>query len=72
MSEIQPIDRLSLGHPDDELIQALEPDQLVTATSKPLPRYQLSRNANAALWLLRIFVLSMTVLVVYTFVKGLP
>ena len=69
---MQPIDRLSLGHPDDELIQALEPDQLVAATSKPLPRYRLSRNANVALWLLRIFVLLMTVLVAYTFVKALP
>jgi hypothetical protein len=69
---MQQIDRLSHGHPDDELIQALEPDQLVAATSKPLPRYQLSQIANVALWLLRIFVLLMTALVVYTFVKALP
>lgn len=72
MPPIQPIDRLSQGHPDDELIQALEPDQLVAATSKPLPRYQLSHTANMALWLLRIFVLLMTALVIYTFVKALP
>jgi hypothetical protein len=39
---MQPIDRLSHGHPDEELIQALEPDQLVSETSKPLPRYQLN------------------------------
>jgi hypothetical protein len=69
---MQPADRLSHGHPDDELIQALEPDQLVAATSKPLPRYRLSHTANAALWLLRIFVLLMTALVIYTFVKALP
>jgi Mn2+/Fe2+ NRAMP family transporter len=70
--QMQPIDRLSHGHPDDELVQALEPDQLVAATSMPLPRYQLSRAANVGLWFLRIFVLLMTALVVYTFVKALP
>jgi hypothetical protein len=69
---MQTIDRLSHGHPDDELIQALEPDQLVASTSKPLPRYQLSHTGNVALWLLRIFVLLMTALVIYTFVKALP
>ena len=69
---MQTIDRLSHGHPDDELIQALEPDQLVAATSKPLPRYQLGHTANVALWFLRIFVLLITALVVYTFVKALP
>jgi len=37
-----------------------------------LPRYQLSHAANIALWLLRIFVLMMTALVVYTFIKALP
>jgi hypothetical protein len=68
---MQPPDRLSHGHPDDELIQALEPDQLAAATSKPLPRYHLSRTVNVALWLLRIFVIVMTALVVYTFVKAI-
>jgi hypothetical protein len=72
VSQMQPIDKLSHGHPDDELIQALEPDQLVAATSKPLPLYQLSHAGNAALWLLRIFVLLITALVIYTFVKALP
>ena len=69
---MQSIDRLSHGHPDEELIQALEPDQLFSETSKPLPRYQLGKIANLALWLLRIFVLLMTGLVVYAFVKALP
>jgi hypothetical protein len=69
---MQTTDRLSHGHPDDELIQGLEPDQLVAATSKPLPRYQLSHTANVALWFLRIFVLVITALVIYTFVKALP
>jgi hypothetical protein len=66
------LDRLSHGHPDDELIHALEPDQVVAATSRPLPPYRLSRGGNVALWLLRVFVLLITVLVVYTFIIALP
>jgi hypothetical protein len=66
------LDRLSHGHPDDELIHALEPDQVVAAASRPLPRYQLSSAGNVGLWLLRIFVLLITALVVYTFIIALP
>lgn len=66
------IDRLSQGHPDDELIIALEPDQIVAAASLPLPRYQLGRAGHAALWFLRLFVLVITTLVVYTFIVALP
>jgi hypothetical protein len=66
------LDRLSHGHPDDELIHALEPDQVVAAASRPLPRYQLSRASNVALWLLRVFVLLITALVAYTFIITLP
>jgi hypothetical protein len=66
------LDRLSHGHPDDELIYALEPDQVVAAASRPLPRYRLSRAGKVAVWLLRVFVLLMTGLVVYTFIIALP
>jgi len=66
------LEKLSHGHPDDELIQALEPDQIVAVASRPLPRYQLSSAGNVALWLLRIFVLLITALVVYTFIIALP
>lgn len=66
------LDKLSHGHPDDELIHALEPDQVVAVASRPLPRCQLSSAANIALWLLRIYVLLITALVVYTFVLALP
>ncbi len=65
-------EKLSHGHPDEELIRALEPDQVVAVASRPLPRYQLSRNGNVALWLLRIFVLLITALVIYTFIIALP
>ena len=67
-----PFDRMSHGHPDDELIHALEPDQVVAAASRPLPRYRLSSAGNVALWLLRIFVLIITALVAYTFILALP
>ena len=66
------LDRFANGHPDDELIHALEPDQVVAAASRPLPRYRMSLAGNLALWLLRVFVLLMTVLVVYTFIIALP
>lgn len=66
------LDRLSHGHPEEELIIGLEPDQVVAAMSRPLPRYQMSGAGNLALWLLRIFVLLITALVVYTFVVALP
>jgi hypothetical protein len=59
------------GHPDNELVSALEPDQLVAASSQPLPHYVLSRAANFGLWVLRAFVLVVTALVVYTFVLSL-
>jgi len=66
------LEKLSHGHPDDELIHALEPDQIVAVASRPLPRCQLSSAGNVALWLLRIFVLLITALVVYTFIIALP
>lgn len=66
------IDKLSQGYPDEELLLALEPDQLVATSSRPLPRYVLGRAANLALWALRGFVLITTALVVYTFALSLP
>lgn len=59
------------GHPEDELVDALEPDQIAAVASRPLPRYPLSRTANRLLWLLRIFVLIITMLIFYTFVVSL-
>ena len=64
-------DRMSHGHPDDELLSALEPDQLIAASSRPLPRYRLSRPVSMGLWALRVFVLIITAMVVYTFLLAL-
>ena len=65
------LQKLSEGHAEQELLFALEPDQLVAESSRPLPRRVLSRAANLALWALRVFVLIITALVVYTFVHSL-
>lgn len=59
------------AHPDSELIEGLEPDQLVVTSSVPLPPMRLSRSAWLALWILRIFVMLMGALVIYTFLANL-
>jgi hypothetical protein len=58
------------GH-DEDLVGFLEPDQLVTDKSRPIPRAPLGARANAALWALRIFVLIVGGMVIYTFVSQL-
>ncbi|MDQ6730771.1 MAG: hypothetical protein M3022_10810 [Actinomycetota bacterium] len=55
----------------EELILFLERDQLVADTSKPVKRAQLSPRISAALWSLRIFVLVVGAMVIYTFVHQL-
>ena len=54
-----------------DLQSYLEPDQLVAGTERPVPRAQLSRRAVAALWALRIFVIVLSAMVIYTFVAQL-
>jgi hypothetical protein len=49
----------------------LERDQLVADTSEPVPRAHLSPGVNAALWALRVFVLVVSFMVIYTFVAQL-
>ena len=60
-------------HDEDRqrLIEFLEADQLVSDTSRRLPRANLSRRAELGLWALRIFAVIMSVLVIYTFVSQL-
>ena len=59
------------GHHESQLIDSLEPDQLVAAVAEPLPRLRLSRPISFTLWAVRLFVLLITLLVVYTFVVQL-
>jgi len=56
---------------EDELIMHLERDQFVAETSRPVPRAPLSARASAALWALRVFVVIVGVMVIYTFVAQL-
>ncbi len=49
----------------------LERDQLVTDKLRPIPPARLSACASAALWALRVFVLVVSAMVVYTFVAQL-
>lgn len=58
------------GEPDEDLIEALEPDQLFAATHEPLARKQLSAAANIGLWGLRTFLVVVAAGVVFAFVIG--
>jgi hypothetical protein len=58
-------------HADDQLIAHLERDQVVAETSKPVPRAALSTRAIAGLWALRVFVVLVSLMVIYTFVEQL-
>jgi hypothetical protein len=57
----------ALACPEDALIMSLERDQLVAETSRPVPKAQLSSRALAGLWALRVFVVIVSAMVIYTF-----
>ncbi len=54
-----------------DLIAFLEPDQLVSDTSQPVPPADLTAPVRAALWALRIFTLLLAAAVVFTFISQL-
>lgn len=54
-----------------ELIMHLEPDQLVAETFIPVPQASLGPRAKAALWSLRVFVVLVSLMVIYTFIGRL-
>jgi hypothetical protein len=56
---------------EDELIMHLERDQFVIETSRPVPQAMLGAGATAGLWLLRVFVVLVSVMVIYTFIYQL-
>jgi hypothetical protein len=56
---------------DEELFMSLERDQLVAGRHRALPPARLSPRARLALWALRIFVLVLGAMVIYTFVAQL-
>ena len=59
-----------VGEPDEDLIEALEPDQLVHEMDRPVPRLQLSKPVSVGLWALRIVLLLISAMVIYVFVDG--
>lgn len=60
------------GQRDSEKLgMILEPGQLVNGRQQPVPRAALSRRVQTALWILRIFVIVVGVMVVYTFASQL-
>jgi len=63
--------QLALEHPEDQLIMHLERDQTVAETSIPVPRAALGARAVAGLWALRVFVVIVSIMVIYTFVDQL-
>jgi hypothetical protein len=56
---------------EDQLIMHLERDQFVAETSRPVPRAPLSARAIVGLWALRVFVIVVSLMVIYTFVEQL-
>ncbi len=62
----QPHDRA-----EQELIMHLERDQFVAETSRPVARVPLNARARAGLWALRVFVVIVSLMVIYTFVDQL-
>jgi hypothetical protein len=57
--------------PSDEPAVFLEAGQLTAATRRPVPRAQLGRRAMIALWALRVLVIILCAMVIYTFVAQL-
>ncbi|HYB24453.1 MAG TPA: hypothetical protein VED41_11690 [Solirubrobacteraceae bacterium] len=56
---------------EDELIMHLERDQFVAETSRPVAAARLGAWVRVGLWALRVFVVVVGAMVVYTFVAGL-
>jgi hypothetical protein len=56
---------------DQLLSNFLEADQVAAEAERPLPRAPLGRRAVVALWVLRVFVIVMSAMVIYVFVSQL-
>ncbi len=53
---------------DEELLAYLEPDQLAAHAASPVPPAVLAHRTRVMLWALRIFVIVVGAMVIYTFV----
>ena len=56
---------------EDEQAMHLELGQLATEISRPVPRAVLSARAAAGLWVLRVFAVLVSLMVIYAFVGQL-
>ena len=56
---------------EEELIMHLERDQLVAETLRPVSRAHIGRRALIGLWALRVFVVLVSLMVIYTFIARL-
>jgi hypothetical protein len=70
-SDIQERDLQAQERFEDELIMHLERDQFVAETSRPVPRAVLGARVTAGLWALRVFVVLVSLMVIYTFIDQL-
>lgn len=62
-----PVDRRKNDAPDEEMVGFLERDQLVADRTLPIGPATLGTAPRIALWALRIFVLVVGAMVIYTF-----
>jgi hypothetical protein len=53
----------------EEMVMFLERDQLVIDAARPVPRARLRRRTTLALWALRVLVMVVSAMVIYTFVS---
>jgi hypothetical protein len=66
----EPRERQQQERDDDdgeEMVMFLERDQLMSDRRRPLPPAEIGPRAHAALWTLRIFVLIIGLMVIFTF-----
>lgn len=71
---LTPLEELEVLHeaqPEQGLINHLERDQLVSETFRPVPPARLGQRAVIGLWMLRVFVVLVSAMVVYTFIARL-
>jgi hypothetical protein len=66
-----PASRPATADIPDTSVEFLEAGQLTDDRRTPVPRAQLGRRAQAALWVLRITVLLLVLMVGYTFITPL-
>jgi hypothetical protein len=58
-------------NPEQELVMFLERDQLTSDTAIPVTRAHLTKRLNTTLWALRVFVIVVSAMVIYTFAAHL-